>query len=129
MNKSDVVKLVLGHHSQNSPQSTPATAFAPTNIALCKYWGKRNSELNLPNTSSLSISLGDKGAITTIQVIDQPEDLVTFNHEKMLLSSNFYKRLSSFLDLFRSQKSLHFQIDIQSNIPLAAGLASSACGF
>ena len=37
--------------------------YAPTNIALCKYWGKRNTELNLPVTSSLSIALPNKGAI------------------------------------------------------------------
>ncbi len=129
MKKSDVVHLILGDRLQNPLYSESATAFAPTNIALCKYWGKRDSELNLPNTSSLSISLGDKGATTTLQVKDQADDQVTFNHEKILSSSGFHKRLTAFLDLFRTQKSLHFQINIKANIPLAAGLASSACGF
>jgi len=34
-----------------------AEAVAPSNIAIVKYWGKRNEELNLPLNSSLSISL------------------------------------------------------------------------
>lgn len=129
MKKADVVNFILGDRLQNPAQNTFVTAFAPTNIALCKYWGKRDAELNLPITSSLSISLGDKGAKTILRVIDQPQDQVTLNNETILLSSEFYKRLAEFLDLFRTQKSLHFQIDIKTNIPIAAGLASSACGF
>ena len=32
---------------------------ATPNIALVKYWGKRNKELNLPVNSSLSVTLRD----------------------------------------------------------------------
>ena len=32
----------------------PAAAYAPSNIALAKYWGKRDYVLNLPLNSSLS---------------------------------------------------------------------------
>ncbi len=129
MNKSEVVSLILGDRAQSVAQNTSATTFAPTNIALCKYWGKRNSELNLPITSSLSISLGDKGATTTLSITNQSQDIVTLNNEPIAISSNFSKRLVAFLDLFRTPHALHFKIDIQVNIPLAAGLASSACGF
>lgn len=129
MKKSEVVSLILGDRAHCVAQNISATSFAPTNIALCKYWGKRNSELNLPITSSLSISLADKGATTTVSITDQSQDRVTLNGEPIALASNFGKRLVAFLDLFRTSHSLHFQIDIQVNIPLAAGLASSACGF
>ena len=44
-------------------------------------------------------------------------------------TSEFYQGLSSFLDLFRPNHRWHFSIHIQTNIPLAAGLASSASGF
>jgi diphosphomevalonate decarboxylase len=125
--KSDVVRLVLGDRLQNPATISSVSAFAPTNIALCKYWGKRDAELNLPITSSLSISLGDKGATTELSISKQ--DNITLNGEPIALSSNFAKRLVAFLDLFRTQHKLHFQITIQMNVPVAAGLASSACGF
>ena len=63
----------------NTPVTKSATAFAPSNIALVKYWGKRNVELNLPNTPSLSISLGNYGATTTISLAEK--DNVTLNGE------------------------------------------------
>ena len=96
---------------------------------MCKYWGKRNSELNLPVTSSLSISLGEKGAKTIIQQTNAPTDEIVLNAKSIGLESNFGKRLTQFLDLFRHDKSIHYHIDTQINIPVAAGLASSACGF
>lgn len=37
--------------------------------------------------------------------------------------------MSAFLDLFRSDKDTYYHIDTQLNIPVAAGLASSACGL
>ena len=39
-----------------------AVGYAPANIALVKYWGKRDEELNLPVTDSLSVSLGELGS-------------------------------------------------------------------
>ncbi len=47
------------------------TAFAPSNIALCKYWGKRDAALNLPINSSLSISLGHLGTRTELRLRDE----------------------------------------------------------
>lgn len=102
-------------------------AFAPTNIALCKYWGKRNSELNLPMTSSLSVALPDKGALTGIHLAD--EDRVYLNDAQLAPDSTFVKRIVQYLDLFRPDKAWHLEIFIQMNVPVAAGLASSACGF
>src|SRR4029079_14581368 len=43
------------------------TAFAGTNIALVKYWGKRDAALNLPATGSLSLTLDRLGTRTTVQ--------------------------------------------------------------
>ena len=49
--------------------------------------------------------------------------------KKFQRHSQFAQRTSEYIDLFRRQSKLHFQIDIKINIPVAAGLASSACGF
>jgi diphosphomevalonate decarboxylase len=128
LKKSDVVHFILGERLHYPASSSPVRAFAATNIALCKYWGKRDSELNLPMTSSLSISLGDKGAITELSIHNK-EDKVIVNGKEIPHDSTFYKRLIAFLDLFRSSRTIYFNIVIQVNIPIAAGLASSACGF
>jgi diphosphomevalonate decarboxylase len=127
--KSDIVRHILGDQWQQAPINTAGTAFAPTNIALCKYWGKRNQELNLPLTSSLSISLGKKGASVTLQLHDLEQDRVTLNGTPITETAAFYRRLVNYLDLFRPAAGMRLNITIESNIPIAAGLASSACGF
>lgn len=129
MKKIDVVKLILADRLSHSAQEGSFTAFAPTNIALCKYWGKRNQELNLPQTSSFSISLAEKGAETTIAISDTSCDVIVLNGKVVDSSSSFSQRLSKFLDLFRESKFTYFAITIRSSVPIAAGLASSACGF
>lgn len=133
MKKSEVVQHILHHCSHpvsaGEPQHEKGLAFAPTNIALCKYWGKRDSELNLPMTSSLSIALPDKGAMTTLSIIREANDLITLNGKQIAAETPFATRTSQFLDLFRPKKNWHLQIEINMNIPVAAGLASSASGF
>lgn len=100
-------------------------AFAPSNIALCKYWGKRNVELNLPVNSSLSISLGTLGTTTRIS-FREGSDSVVLNGR--VAPEGFSNRLSSFLDLFRKEGQF-FEVKTENTIPTAAGLASSASGF
>ena len=135
MKKPDVIHLVFQSrtHAQGArvwhPKHDVGTAFAPTNIALCKYWGKRNADINLPITSSLSVALPTKGATTTLSVRDQSNDFVLLNNKVLTPESPFVKRLTAFLDLFRPDKNWYLTIDIKMNIPVAAGLASSACGF
>lgn len=129
MKKVDVVKGILGERYLQSPINSFGTAFAPTNIALVKYWGKRNADINLPVTSSLSISLDDKGAKTAITRHDLKYDVISLNEKPVDKSSTFAIRLTEYLNLFRDGTQTYFDIRIQTNIPIAAGLASSACGF
>lgn len=128
MKMADVIKTILGERIHHSPIDTSSQVFAPTNIALCKYWGKRDQELNLPVTNSLSISLGNKGATTIISSSGQIHDHVILNDKEIDLASSFGKRLIAFLNLFRKPEE-KFNIILHVNIPIAAGLASSACGF
>lgn len=107
--------------------SDTATAFAPSNIALCKYWGKRNAELNLPINGSLSISLGDLGTTTTLSVATQ--DSVNLNGQTVDAHDGFYKKVFAFIDLFRRDAPVRIAVNTVNTIPTAAGLASSASGF
>ncbi len=106
-----------------------ADAFASSNIALCKYWGKRNGELNLPVNSSISISLGHLGSHTHISLSDTNEDQVRLNNQALALDSSFSKKVLNFVNLFRRDQKIPLIIDTRNNIPTAAGLASSASGF
>jgi diphosphomevalonate decarboxylase len=103
--------------------------FAPSNIALCKYWGKRNTELNLPVNASLSISLGHLGSHTGISHSDSGVDRVRLNNKELELSASFSQKVIAFVDLFRRDQHMPLIIDTRNNIPTAAGLASSASGF
>lgn len=103
-----------------------AEAFAPANIALIKYWGKRQSQNNLPVTSSLSVSL-PVGTHTKVSFRDGV-DRVDLNGLELSQDSSFTKRLVTFCNLFRPPNS-YFHIETRNEIPTGAGLASSSSGF
>src|SRR3990167_3164180 len=127
MNKKEFIQALLKNHS-STPDESLVSAYAPSNIALVKYWGKRNTELNLPVTSSLSISLAHRGVTTSLKLNEEKSDTLIINGKHESLDSSFGKRLIAFLDLFRP-KNKSFYVITQSNLPIAAGLASFAAGF
>lgn len=106
-----------------------STAFAHTNIALIKYWGKRHAPLNLPATGSLSLTLQEFGTQTTVTLTDHETDSFFLDGEET--RANEVSRVSSFLDLFRSLSGRQERCEVRSinQVPTAAGLASSASAF
>ena len=128
MEKIDAVKHILRNTNHGQfVNSAGGSAWAPSNVALCKYWGKRDIELNLPVTSSLSISLGNKGAFTKVKQEGEVDNYIV-NGMPISLTSKFAKRLQKFLNLFRPHGA-HYLVSVDTNVPIAAGFASSACGF
>lgn len=106
------------------------SARAHTNIALIKYWGKRDTELFLPMNSSLSLTLD--AFYTDTKVVFDPQ----FTHDTFFLntikqSEKETKKISRFLDLFREYKdeSIYARVESVNFVPTAAGLASSASAF
>ena len=126
MTKQDVIAALLPKR-RAQPQAT-ASVFAPANIALCKYWGKRDAELNLPTASSLSISLGKLGSAVTLAPRTD-HDHFTLNGKLIAPESSFARRAAAYLNLFRPSPDFHFDVTATNTIPTAAGLASSASGF
>ena len=124
ISRQDVVAELL-RNSPNTPKDG-GSAFAPANIALCKYWGKRDAELNLPMNSSVSISLGTLG--TNTQITPAAQDRIVLNGAPVPSESVFFVRLFEFLDLVRRPEET-FLVETENSIPTAAGLASSASGF
>lgn len=127
MTKADIVWKILSGLAK-VPAASVGEGLAPSNIALCKYWGKRNKTLNLPVSDSLSISLGQYGAKTRMSRIEAQNDEVILNGQPVQTGS-FYQRVVDFLNLFRFDNHMVYRVETQSEVPIAAGLASSACGF
>ncbi len=105
-------------------------ARAYSNIALIKYWGKRDESYVLPMNSSVSLTL--ECFYTETQVIFSN----SFNEDIFYLNDKLQDRaatqkISSFLDLFRKASNNSMKATVNSNnfVPTAAGLASSASGF
>lgn len=105
-------------------------ARAYTNIALIKYWGKKDEELILPMNNSLSLTLNAFYTETEVIFSD------TFTKDEFYLDGEQQdekatKKISTFLDLVREkgQTTLNAQVISQNFVPTAAGLASSASGL
>lgn len=107
-----------------------ARAHANTNIALVKYWGKRDTVLNLPAVSSLSMTLSTLGTTTEV-TYDQAcgRDDVWLDDRPAPEAAR--ERVSRFLDLVREWSGVRWFARVRSrnNFPTASGLASSASGF
>jgi len=108
-----------------------STAKAHTNIALIKYWGKRNETLILPTNNSLSLTLDGFYTKTTVTFKDElTEDIFILDDE--IISGEQYRRVTVFLDLIRTyagKSGLYAEINSINEVPTAAGFASSASGF
>jgi diphosphomevalonate decarboxylase len=106
------------------------TARAHANIALVKYWGKRDPALNLPAAGSLSLTLEALTTIATVQPWDGPADRLVLGGQEV--SGPALARFSSWLDLVRDvagAPGLRFQAESANDFPTASGLASSASGY
>ena len=107
-----------------------ATAKAHTNIALIKYWGKRNDELILPMNNSLSITLDQFYTETTVEFSNERStDIFYLNGEQAGEQERL--KVSRFLDNVRklAGKDLRASVHSKNFVPTAAGFASSASGF
>ena len=123
----DAVRRIVAGRGQQAGEH--ASAYAPANIALVKYWGKRDEALNLPVTGSLSISLGPLGSHVELAPTEGDADAVWLNGDRLAAGSSFAKRASAYLDLFRPSESFRFELKARNTVPTAAGFASSASGF
>lgn len=125
ISKQFVVDQILKEKKSSSPQEL-GIGKAPINIALCKYWGKRNTELNLPNNSSFSISLP---FYTETKIIPAKNLEIYLNGKLVNPESSFSKRLKEYTALFSDTKKTNYRIETTNDLPTAAGLATSASGY
>ncbi len=102
-----------------------ASATVHPNIALVKYWGKRDMALNLPSTGSLSLTLNTYRTATTVTWGASRERIVVNGRD---VSGPEAGRVSRFLDRVEVGRP-PCEVITDNNFPIAAGLASSSSGF
>lgn len=104
-------------------------ASARANIALVKYWGKRDLALNLPAAGSLSLTLDALRTETKVELIEGSEDRFFLDGQQQ--NGKAQKRVSDFVSLLRKRagRKEAVRVDSSNNFPTAAGLASSASAF
>lgn len=106
---------------------------ATPNIALIKYWGKRDDELILPTGSSVSITLDEN--LTTRTTVSFSEtytkDELWINNHKVDLNIPEAKERLKQLDVIRKKAGIKTKAKIASIncFPTSAGFASSAAGL
>ncbi|CAG2192378.1 MVD [Mytilus edulis] len=119
-----------------------ATCTGPVNIAVIKYWGKRNEKLILPLNSSVSVTLHQNELRTKTTIAACPNftnDQIWLNGvEEDINNSRLQAVISAVKRRARKRKSdgetnprLNWKLHIvsENNFPTAAGLASSAAGY
>jgi diphosphomevalonate decarboxylase len=101
------------------------TAEAHPNIALVKYWGKRDVDLNLPSTSSLALTVDRFVTRTTVEWGAGRDEVIL---DGAPAEQRATTRVLRFLDLVAADRP-PCRVESASNFPVAAGLASSSSAF
>jgi diphosphomevalonate decarboxylase len=101
------------------------TAIAHPNIALVKYWGKRDIRLNLPSTGSLSMTVDTFRTRTTVNWGAGADELWL---DGELADARPARRVFEHLDRIDPWRP-RVVVTSESNFPASAGLASSSSAF
>jgi len=105
---------------------------SPSNIALVKYWGKKENQI--PENPSISFTLSDCKTITEVTYAKKEGDGfsfdVFFEGEKSEAFKpkiqTFFERIVAYMPFL---KDYHFTIETSNTFPHSSGIASSASGM
>ena len=113
------------------PQSGSIGWKAPSNIALIKYWGKRNNQI--PASPSLSFTLSTSVTETILKFSKRSKVTGSFSFDFRFEDRpkeafkpklvTFFKRVERYLPFLRTY---HFEIESSNSFPHSSGIASSA---
>ncbi|TYA69905.1 diphosphomevalonate/mevalonate 3,5-bisphosphate decarboxylase family protein [Seonamhaeicola marinus] len=106
---------------------------SPSNIALVKYWGKKENQI--PANPSISFTLSGCKTKTTLSY-SKKENTSDFSFEVFLEGEQkdsfkpkietFFKRIEVYVPFVRD---FHFKIETENTFPHSSGIASSASGM
>ncbi|MFH0922798.1 MAG: diphosphomevalonate decarboxylase [Candidatus Micrarchaeota archaeon] len=109
------------------------TCEATANIAVVKYWGKRDEKLILPQEGSLSFTMDEQLKTRTSVLFSDKlaSDELWLNNKKMDLAEKDTAERLQQLDIIRQKAGIQSKAKIVSVncFPTAAGFASSAAGL
>ncbi len=107
---------------------------APSNIALVKYWGKRENQI--PANPSISFTLDACNTTTTLFYVKHNSKGADFSFDFFFEGEPkddfrpkievFFKRTEHYLPFLRDY---HFKIETSNSFPHSSGIASSASGM
>ena len=117
-----------------SKESGKVTWQTPSNIALVKYWGKKNPQL--PENTSISFTLSNCHTTTTLTYGKRKDVKGTYDFKVILDGKEqedfkpkietFFKRIERYVPFLREYT---FVIDTKNSFPHSSGIASSASGM
>jgi len=106
---------------------------APSNIALVKYWGKKDNQI--PANPSVSFTLNNCKTITKLAFAKKQNDGI-FSFDLLFEGKpkeDFKPKIQKFLERIEIYlpflKDYHFTIDTENTFPHSSGIASSASGM
>ena len=106
---------------------------SPSNIALVKYWGKKENQI--PANPSISFTLNNCKTITKLDFIKK-ETNDTFSFELLFEGKpkeDFKPKIQKFFERIEKYcpylKQYHFIIETENTFPHSSGIASSASGM
>lgn len=105
---------------------------SPSNIALVKYWGKK--EHQIPENPSISFTLSDCKTITEVTYTKKEGNDFSFdvffegekNEAFKPKIQTFFERIETYIPFLRDY---HFNINTSNTFPHSSGIASSASGM
>ncbi len=102
---------------------------SPSNIALVKYWGKR--EVQLPQNPSMSFALRNSFSETLVNYsfnenLDIKVELLFENKRNEAFENRIKSYFEGIIDFIPFIKNLAFKIESSNSFPHSAGIASSA---
>ena len=108
-----------------------STFLATPNIAVVKYWGKKDNFLNIPQNGSISVTMDD--SLRTITSVKFDEGM---KRDRLVLNGKVaagaeVARATRVLDAIRKKTGIKTRALVvsENNFPTGAGIASSASGF
>ena len=119
---------------ENLLDSGSISCQSPSNIALVKYWGKR--DVQIPENTSISFTLNTCKTTTNLNFKRKIKSSETFDFEIYLDNkrehsfepkiAKFFERIEDYIPFL---KAYTFKIETSNSFPHSSGIASSASGM